>query len=126
MIPMRPRARAGLAGAGLAILSLACCVAFLELGVFRPFLDRLPIRWHGYLPRALRPLAQSSKSGVIPEDYAALLGDSYAEGFGDWFAEADALSNGPYGSQHLLHRLTGRDVVSLGQSGNGSLAGLAG
>lgn len=123
---MKAKARVRLSGACLSALSLACALALLELGAFRGALDRLPLRWHGYLPRALRVLAQSSKGGVIPKDYTALLGDSYAEGFGDWFLQADPLANGAYGSQHLLHEKTGRDVVSLGQSGNGSLSGLVG
>lgn len=118
--------RAGAAGAGLSVLSLACALALLELGAFRLCLPRLPLRWHGYLPRALRVPAQSSKAGVIPRDYAALLGDSYAEGFGDGFLAQGPLSNGPLGSQAVLREKTGWDVVSLGQSGNGSLAGLAG
>lgn len=123
---MKADERALLSGAALSALTLACALALLELGALRCGLHRLPLRWHGCLPRALRVLAQSSKRGVIPRDYAALLGDSYAEGFGDWFLDASPWRNGPFGSQHVLHERTGWDVVSLGQSGNGSLAGLAG
>lgn len=71
-------------------------------------------------------LAQSSKAGAVPKDYAAIVGDSYSEGLGDWFCAADPRRNEAFASQHVLRALTGQDVVSWGQSGDGSLGGMAG
>jgi hypothetical protein len=110
-----------LANLALALLSLAITWLALELVVFPRLLPWLPLRIHAGLPRALRPLAQSSKSAVVPEHYVALLGDSYAQGAGDWLLEVDARRNPAYYSAHLLHDQTGIDVISFGASGAGSL-----
>jgi hypothetical protein len=54
-----------------------------------------------------------------------LLGDSYAQGYGDWLLEADPNRNGRFHSGHIIHDLTGRDVITFGQSGAGSAEGMA-
>ena len=59
----------------------------------------------------------SSKTGVLPHDPVLLLGDSYAQGAGDWLLETDPNRNGPFHSAHVINRLTGRDVITLGVSG---------
>lgn len=110
----------------VSILGVLLALALLELGFSRFAIQGLPIGLHGFLPRAARVLAQTSKSGTLPRDYVAIVGDSYAEGLGDWFWEADPRSSPPFASQHVLHALTGRDVAVFGRSGNGSLGGLAG
>lgn len=94
--------------------------AFTLLG-----LRHVPLRLHGDLPEDIRVFAQSSKIGVVPRDPVLLLGDSYAEGFGDWLFETDPNRNGPFHSAHVINRLTGRDVVTLGASGAGSAEGMA-
>jgi GDSL-like Lipase/Acylhydrolase family len=57
----------------------------------------------------------------VPRDYIALLGDSYAEGQADGLLAARGDRAKFVHSAHLLHRLTGRDVVSLGLGGAGSV-----
>jgi hypothetical protein len=71
----------------------------------------IPLRLHGDLPEDVGVFAQSSKSGVVPRDPVLLLGDSYAQGEGD--------------SAHVINRLIGRDVVTLGVAGAGSAEGIA-
>jgi hypothetical protein len=105
----------------LAAASLAITWLLLESIVVPLALPAVPLRIHAALPRALRPLAQTSKAGTVPERYVALLGDSNAQGAGDWLLEVDARSNPAFHSAHLLHQLTGRDVISFGASGAGSL-----
>jgi len=105
----------------LALSSFAVTWLLLELVVLPLALPLLPLRIHAGLPRALRPLAQTSKSSTLPERYVALLGDSYAQGAGDWLLEVDGLRNPPFHSAHLIHDRTRRDVVSFGASGAGSL-----
>jgi len=61
----------------------------------------------------------------VPQDPVLLLGDSYAQGYGDWLLQADPNRNGPFHSAHIIHALSGRDVVTLGQSGAGSAEGMA-
>ncbi len=67
------------------------------------------------MPVALRVLAQSSKAGRVPQNYVAILGDSYAEGVGDWMASMARVPGSSYSAAHVLHDLSGRDVVSFGQ-----------
>lgn len=105
--------------------SLFVLYAVFELIVFPLSLPYLPYRLHGHVAPPLLMFAQSSKSGRSPKDYIALVGDSYAVGEGDQWRSLDKWSRGSYGSAHLLHRFTGRDVVSFGQGGVGSLGGIA-
>jgi GDSL-like Lipase/Acylhydrolase family len=85
----------------------------------------VPLRLHADLPVDIRIFAQSSKSNVLPLGPVVLLGDSYAQGFGDWLLQADPDRNGPFHSGHVIHALTGRDVITLGQGGAGSPEGMA-
>ena len=74
--------------------------------------------------RAIGLLSQSSKSGLKPRNYIALFGDSYAQGQGEWLLSVSKWKNPDFGSQHILHRRTGRDVLSFGAGGVGSLGGI--
>lgn len=102
---------------------------FLEL-LFPRYLNKLPLMVSTGLDDGLRILAQTSKKSVFPKNYIALAGDSNAEGVGDWLV--DELRVNRYGfttfdyhSAHVLYRETGRDVVTFGSAGSGSLGGLA-
>ena len=89
-------------------------------GVLFPLLvPRLPLRLHAYLGD-LELLSQSSKAGLTPRNYVALLGDSYAQGVGDWLLQADPDAPASYGSAHVIHDLSGRDVLTFGRAGAGS------
>lgn len=103
-----------------AVTYLAAEAAFALVG-----LRYVPLRLHGELPEEIRIFAQSSKSGVLPRNPVLLLGDSYAQGYGDWLLEADTNGNGPFHSAHVIQEKTGRDVVTLGVSGAGSAEGIA-
>jgi hypothetical protein len=85
----------------------------------------IPLRLQGELPEEIRVFAQSSKAGVLPRNPVLLLGDSYAQGFGDWLLETDSNGNAPFHSGHVIQAQTGRDVVTLGVSGAGSAEGMA-
>jgi hypothetical protein len=106
---------------GLGTLSFVVTWLMLEL-LFVPLaLPLTPLRIHAGLPRPLRPLAQPSKLGTVPARYVALLGDSYAQGAGDWLLSVNANRNPPFHSADLIHARTRRDVISFGASGAGSL-----
>ena len=105
----------------LAALSLVVTWLLLELLVVPLALPLTPLRIQAGLPRPLRPLAQSSKQGTLPDRYVALLGDSNAQGAGDWLLSVDGLQNPPFHSAHLLYEKTGRNVINFGASGAGSL-----
>ncbi len=93
----------------------------IELLLFGYILTLLPTRAHWTLDEEVRVLAQSSKGGLIPKDYIALVGDSYAEGMGDWYFEVQHEHRPAFHSAHVLRELTGTDVISFGSSGSGSV-----
>lgn len=99
---------------------LAAEAAFSLVG-----LRYVPLRLQAQLPEDIRLFAQSSKAGVLPRNPILLLGDSYAQGYGDWLLEANPNHNGPFHSAHVIQQLSGRDVVALGVSGAGSAEGMA-
>jgi len=103
-----------------AVAYLAAEAAFALVG-----LRYVPLRLHGELPEEVRVFAQSSKAGVLPRSPVLLLGDSYAQGYGDWLLETNPNGNGQFHSGHVIQALTGRDVVTLGVSGAGSAEGIA-
>ena len=105
----------------LAALSLVVTWLVLELLVVPLALPLTPLRIQAGLPRPLRPLAQSSKQGTLPDRYVALIGDSNAQGAGDWLLSVDAIRNPAFHSAHLLCEKTGRNVINFGASGAGSL-----
>lgn len=106
--------------AAIGLTYLATEAAFSLVG-----LRYVPLRLHAYLPGDVRIFAQSSKPGVLPHDPVLLLGDSYAQGYGDWLLAANPDGNGRFHSAHVIQRLSGRDVVTLGMSGAGSAEGIA-
>jgi hypothetical protein len=108
----------------LLAFSLLFTLLVLEFVVLKLALPFTPLKLHAALPKGIRVLAQSSKRAAVPKDYIALLGDSYAQGFGDWFLATNANRNPPFHSAHLLEERTGRDVISFGASGAGSLRAL--
>ncbi len=83
----------------------------------------------GFLPSLpnLFPIAatiwwQPSAPNPAHHDYAALLGDSYAEGAGDWLAARTRIDE-PYGSADIIHQRTGLNILSFGVGGSGSAEG---
>lgn len=97
----------------------------MEIIFLRMVIPHLSLEKQSLLPPGLRPLAQSSKKGLLPHHYIAVLGDSYANGNGDWLLSVlKDHGNPPYQSTHVLHEKTGRDVVSFGESGADSVYGL--
>ena len=104
--------------------SLLAVYLVFEFCVFRLFLPHLPLRYHGYLSEPFLLLAQSSKKSLFPENYTVILGDSYAQGFGNWLIGVDKWKNADFGPQHVLHQAWDEDVVNMGKGGNGSLGTL--
>jgi len=92
--------------------------------VFPSLVPYVPLSLQRFLLPAVVPLAASSKSRLVPHDYTALLGDSYAQGEGDWHRTGNAVLNSPFHSADLLHQAGAGDVISFGRAGAGSLEGL--
>ena len=113
-------ARRAIANTLLIIASVLSGYVMMEYALFRVVLPVAPLDIHSPLPAVADVLTQTSKSGYLPKEYIALLGDSYAEGYGDWLQQAEGRRNGPFHSAHIIHQQTGRDVVSFGIGGAGS------
>ena len=95
--------------------------------VFPKILHKLPLSVYLGLGKDYKILGQYHKKSVIPVDYIALVGDSHALGSGDWYLQVvkkHKLTQGDYHSAHILYNKTGRDVLSFGALGSGSLRGL--
>jgi len=95
----------------------------LEAFIENYLITQTPVKFHFALPAGLAVLAQSSKTGRIPENYIALAGDSYAHGKGDWLLEISPDSNDAFHSAHVLQNLTEHDVISFGKSGASNIKG---
>jgi len=106
------------------------CLTYLTLELIVPhILNHVPLTMYNALENKLRVLGQSSKSSVIPQNYIALVGDSYAQGQGDWLKKVIRSSrykgtNPDYHSGHIIYRRTGTDVITYGMGGAGSVKGL--
>jgi hypothetical protein len=124
--PNRERLKRAAARGLLLLASLAFVYLLLEFFLFQHLLAIMPLKTTWRLDEGLRVLVQSSKDGIVPEDYIALVGDSYAEGKGDWFGSVNKNLRPDFHSAHVLHDLTGRDVISFGASGAGSLRAVVG
>ncbi|HXW23398.1 MAG TPA: hypothetical protein VEK73_01515 [Xanthobacteraceae bacterium] len=114
------RLRAGIVNALLAIVSTLICYVVMEYAVFRVALPFLPLNIRPHLPDLADVLTQNSKAGYLPRDYVALLGDSNAEGLGDWLLQRGDDRAKPFHSADVIHQETGRDVVTFGKGGAGS------
>lgn len=110
---------------GVLLLWITAALLFgvLEL-VFPPLLSVLPLNLQPHVPRPFGVLCQSSKRGLLPERYVAILGDSYAQGYGDWLMETNPWTNGPFQSAHLIADALRVDVVSFAHAGAGSIGAL--
>jgi hypothetical protein len=117
---MRPSVKTALANAALLLVSVTLTYLAASLLIFRFFLPELSLNLRPHFPDRAEVFAQISKAAYAPHDYVALLGDSYAEGQGDGLLAAGGDRAKLFHSAHILHRLSGRDVISLGIGGAGS------
>ncbi|AMN44354.1 hypothetical protein [Rhodoplanes sp. Z2-YC6860] len=126
---MRPSARLwpGLRAASLnALITLIAIIAgylIIELIFFRVFLPNVELQSRPHLPETAGVLLQRSKAGFVPQNYVAVLGDSYAEGLGNWLLKNGGNEALPFGSVDVLHAILRRDVVSFGRGGAGNAEG---
>jgi hypothetical protein len=110
----------------LSIFSLVFILAMSEW-LFPKFLDKIPFQLYGGLETELRVLAQYSKQSVLPQNYIALVGDSNSVGVGDLYIDSSKSFRNwypEYSPAHFISKNVGRDVVSFGFAGAGSLDGI--
>lgn len=108
----------------LVSLVVSIVVTYLILGSgFLRFGPGLMPGLSSQFPMAANLWWQPAAPDPSNNDYLALLGDSYAEGVGDWKAEQLEFTS-PSHSADAIHRLTGRNILSFGRRGAGSAEGL--
>ena len=112
--------RRALGNLALLTASLTVTYVILEVIFFRIILPDLPLTFRLYLPDRADFFLQLSKSQYVPKDYIALVGDSYAQGQGDWLISQGGKAAQPYHSADVIHELLGRDVASYGRAAAGS------
>lgn len=121
---MKAGVRNALANALMVVISLAVTYAVLEIVFFRLVLPDLPLAWRLYLPDRADFFLQVSKSQYVPRDYIALVGDSYAQGMGDWLLSQGGKGARPYHSADVIHEILRRDIASFGRASAGSAEGM--
>jgi len=102
----------------LILFSTLFIYLIFELIFFRFFLHWLPLKTHWFIKNPTRILAQSSKKATIPKNYIALVGDSHAQGLGDWMLSVNQFLNPDHYSGDIVHNKIGQDVVSFGRKGS--------
>jgi hypothetical protein len=117
---MSSRLKAGLANALLVTISVLVTYAVAELVFFRIALPYMSLSLLPHIPDRAAFFLQGSKSEYVPRDYIALLGDSNAQGMGDWLLDTGGDRSKPHHSADVLHQLLHTDVVSLGRAASGS------
>ncbi|MUM76138.1 hypothetical protein GKC30_00645 [Pseudodesulfovibrio sp. F-1] len=109
----------------LVLVSFLIAYGLMEF-LFRLVMPHLPMTLFNNECRELRTIGQTSKRDNVPiGPYIAVIGDSYGAGQGDWFIEEGYNPNSRYQATHVLHDLTGRDVVSFSRAGAGNFDGAA-
>jgi hypothetical protein len=102
----------------LTVISTIVAYFLIELIFFRIVLPNIELNVRPHLTGTAGVLVQHSKTSWVPQNYIAILGDSYAEGIGDWLISNGGNESLPFGATDVLHELTRRDVVSFGRGGS--------
>lgn len=108
------------------LVTFAFSIVFLYFivgSLFLRFAPGLMPALSSQVPMAANLWWQPSAPDPSNNNYVALLGDSYAEGVGDWQAERIDFTS-PSHSADVIHRLTARNILSYGRRGAGSAEGL--
>lgn len=113
-----------LANGCIALVSTILSYLIIEAFLFRVIFPIADSGVRPHLPETPGVLAQNSKAGFVPHDYIAILGDSIAEGLGDALLAAGNNEARAFHAAHVMHDLTGKDVVTFGRGGSSSAEGL--
>ncbi len=104
----------------LVVASTVLAYLAAEMIFFRLLFGNVHLAARPYLPETAGALVQKTKADLVPRNYIAILGDSYAEGWGDESLKAGDDYGRWFSASDVVHELTGRDVVTFGKAGAGS------
>jgi hypothetical protein len=96
----------------------------IEIFFIDAIIKKLPASYQVALGTEGYVLMQYSKKGIIPRDYIAILGDSYAYGTGEWMMHVINQKQADYSAAHVIHKKLDTDVITFGTPGVGSLASM--
>jgi hypothetical protein len=125
-VTLRERVKDALGNILLVAASITICYAVAEFVFFRFMLPYMSLNILPHLPDRAAYFMQSSKSHFVPRDYIVLVGDSYAQGMGDWLYANSGDQSKPHHSANVLHDQLGTDVVSVGRAASRGGNGAAG
>lgn len=108
----------------LSLVTLLLVYALLEIFCLVIFFRTLSHGAYPFLDEGVSFALQTTKRNVMPEDYLAIVGDSYAMGLGDQYYLGNAQQGAEYGSAPFLHKALQQDVISFGTAGNSSISGM--
>ena len=105
----------------LAVIPLLTLYLIFEFAVFKHLLPLISMRQQQSVPEPIQTLCEVSKKSTMPHRYILMLGDSNADGWGDWVQGNDIDKNEPYGVHDLIYRMTGIDTIECGFAGGSPL-----
>ena len=114
------RRRLGRIAGNVGLLAFSLVLSYvLAAALFLSFGPPLLPELQNYFPVAARIWWQPSAPDPSGTPYIALIGDSYAQGIGDWRASIRNVDE-PSHSADVIAQVTGRPVLSFGSSGAGT------
>lgn len=108
----------------ISLVTLVLVYVVLEIFCLPLFFNTLAHGSYPFLDEGVSFALQPTKRSVMPQDYIAIVGDSYAMGLGDEYYSGNATPRAEYGSAPFLYKALKQDVISFGTAGNSSIAGM--
>lgn len=107
--------------AKVSIIWIVLFFLLFEFVLAKLYLHHLPLKFYTHLSGPVQRLSQYTKENLMPKDYIAISGDSYADGFGPWLYDNSWSWGQPsYATQHLIHERTGIDCITYSYPGYGN------
>jgi hypothetical protein len=108
----------------ISAVTLFLLYVILEIFCLDIFFRTLSHGAYPFLDEGVSFSLQPTKRSLMPKDYVAIVGDSYAMGLGDEYYLGNATLRAEYGSAPFLHKTLRQDVISFGTAGNSSISGM--
>src|SRR4030081_2008603 len=97
----------------IVVVATVLAYVLVEVVFFRLLLPNMRFNVLPFLPETPGVLVQTSKADYAPRNFVAIMGNSYAEGVGDEMLEVNGNDAKSFHAAHVIHDLTGRDVVTF-------------
>jgi hypothetical protein len=119
LILYRTRRKVSAFSVNVLVFTASTVILIILIELIYPLVQQsIPVQARNYIPWPYHILAQSTKRSLVPENYTAIFGDSYAEGSGDWKYKTGR------SSADILASQLDKDVVTFGYGGANSIEGI--